>query len=93
VKKRSEETQKNYEKRQERKKAEGRLGRFWSWVRFLESKPEIKIEDFNEYLGNGTGRIGNRIYSLINGKYKLFKKCKNATKAKKFIRSLSDELN
>jgi hypothetical protein len=90
MKKRSEETQKNWEKRFERKKAEGIFGKFISWFDFMRDKKELTMKDFDTY-NTPFGRIGNKVYECserTNFKFVLYKKCKNATKAKKFMETL-----
>jgi len=87
MRKKSEETQKNSIKRLTRKVNEGFFGHLISWFDFMKSKPEISLKDFDIYV-SPYGRIGNRVYECLidsSYKFKLYRKFKNATKAKKFI--------
>lgn len=83
----SDELQKNRIKRFRRKVDEGFFGHLISWFDFMKEKKEITLKDFDTYR-SPFGRIGNRVYEcLINSSYKfiLYRKFKNATKAKKFM--------
>jgi len=83
-------TQKNRIKRIQRKVSEGILRPIISWFDFIKSKPEIKIEDFQQWL-YPYGRIGNKVYTRKhNNKCELFIKFKNATKAKKFMEMINN---
>ncbi len=72
-------------KKLELKKKLGILGRFISFKDHLKEKYQNRT--IEETKGN-YGRSGNRIYTLnSNGEFILFKKFKNSTKAKKWLRT------
>jgi len=79
------ETDKKRLARFNRKLREGRIGNFISWIVFSGNKKELQESDFAEYK-KPYGRLSNKIYLLNeNGKFILFKKFKNSTKAKRFF--------
>ena len=83
------ETDKKRLSRFARKLREGRIGRFISWFEHIESKKELTESDFAEYKSQH-GRLSNKVYKKnLNGNFYLYKKFKNATKAKKFMERLS----
>jgi len=81
-------TQKNRLKRLERKAKEGFFGRFISWLDFTKSKRELTESDFAQYKSN-YGKLSNKVYKKnLNGNFYLYRKFKNAVKAKKFMERL-----
>jgi len=64
------------------------LGKFVSFEDHVKSRSKSNVSTITKSK-DGYGRAGNRIYTLNkNGEYTLFKKCKNSTKAKKFMETL-----
>ena len=87
-KKKESETDNNRLKRFERKLKEGKIGGFISWLDFTKSKRELTENDFADYKSHH-GRLSNKVYKKnLNGNFYLYKKFKNATKAKKFMERL-----
>ncbi len=84
-------TQENGIKRIKRAIAKGRIGKFINWFDFTKSKKKIHFMDFNQFPPPFSyGRIGNKIYSqkTTDGEWTVYRKFKNATKAKKFFKMI-----
>lgn len=73
-------------KREQRKNQKrGWLGRWVSFKSHIAGRSKKNVTAIEDRVGI-LGRAGNRVYIEINGDYVLYKKFKNSTKAKKFMK-------